>query len=307
MASASLTRVAVLGTGIMGAPMARNLAAADCAVTVWNRTAAKAEALGDVATVAPSAAAAVAEAEFVLTMLEHGPATSAVLFGEEAPPHPTPPSAGAARHAPMGALFIDMASIEPDRARAHAATLAAMGAEAVDAPVSGGEAGAIAGTLAIMMGGSESACARAAAVLAPLGRAARVGGPGAGQAAKLANQTIVGVTIGAVAEALALAEAEGCDPAAVRAALQGGFADSKILEAHGRRMIEGDYAPGGPCRLQRKDLDNALRAAAAGGLDLPLTRQAARAYAELVEDQGGAELDHSAYRLWLERQASQSS
>lgn len=298
MAEDAIRRVAVLGTGIMGAPMARNLAEGGFDVVVWNRTAAKAQALRDVAEIAPSAAEAVGAADLVITMLEQGPAVTSVLFGDD-----EGGGAGAAAAAGPGTLFVDMSSIEPDRARAHAERLSGLDCAGVDAPVSGGEAGAIEGRLAIMMGGAEADCARARPALSPLGRPLRVGGPGAGQAAKLANQTIVGVTIGAVAEALALAEAEGCDPAAVRAALQGGFADSRILEVHGRRMIEGDYAPGGPSRLQRKDLDNALRSAAAHGLALPLTAQAAAAYAELVERQAGGELDHSAYRLWLARTA----
>ena len=112
------------------------------------------------------------------------------------------------------------------------------------------------------------------------------------------------MTIGAVAEALALAEGEGCDPAAVREALRGGFADSRILELHGLRMIEGDYRPGGPARLQKKDLENALASARSSGISLPLTEQAAGAYRELVDAQEGGELDHSAYRLWLARRSS---
>lgn len=280
-----MTVIAVLGTGTMGAPMARNLGAAGFTLRLWNRTASKAQALADIGTVVATAAEAAAGADIILTMLENSAVVGAVLFDQ-----------GAVAAAP-GALVIDMSSIAPDAARDHAARCPG---GYLDAPVSGGERGAIAATLAIMVGGSAADFARAAPVFAALGRATHVGPAGAGQTAKLANQVIVGLTIGAVAEALTLAVRAGCDPVAVRAALAGGFADSPILANQGGRMIARDWAPGGRCRLQAKDLDNALAAADALGLDLPLTARVRAAYADLVGPMGLAELDHSAYWLWLQ-------
>ncbi|HQF29858.1 MAG TPA: NAD(P)-dependent oxidoreductase [Hyphomicrobiales bacterium] len=282
--------IALLGTGLMGAPMARRLLAAGLAVAVWNRTPEKAAPLvADGARLADTPAAAVADADVVLTMLENGAAVTDVLFAR-----------GAAAAMKPGAIVLDMSSIPPSTARDHAARLAEAGIGHVDAPVSGGTVGAAAGTLAIMAGGTEADIAALAPVFAPLGRVTRVGGHGAGQIAKLANQAIVGITIGAVAEALLLAAAGGADPAAVREAIRGGFAESRILELHGRRMIEGDYVPGGQVALQLKDLDTILATAADVGLELPLTRNVRDRYADLKDRLGGGQLDHAALLLQLE-------
>ncbi|MEZ5839505.1 MAG: NAD(P)-dependent oxidoreductase [Hyphomicrobiales bacterium] len=285
-----LPTVAVLGVGLMGAPMARRLIGHGFAVTVWNRTAAKAGALAaDGATVAASPAAAVGDADVVLTMLENGPIVGDVLFDK-----------GAAAAMKPGAIVIDMSSIPPAMAKDHASRLATLGLRHVDAPVSGGTVGAAAGTLAIMAGGEEADVAALAPVFAALGRVTRVGGHGAGQIAKLANQAIVGITIGAVAEALLLAAAGGADPAAVRDAIRGGFAESRILELHGRRMIESDYAPGGQVATQLKDLDTILATATDLGLTLPLAANVRERYADLKERLDGGPLDHAALLLQLE-------
>lgn len=286
----SATKVAVLGTGIMGAPMARNLAGAGFEVTVWNRTAAKAERLSDVARVAASAAEAAAGAEVVMTMLENSAVVTEVLFG----------AGGAVEASALGTLFLDTSSIQPSVARDHAAKLAEIGRRHVDAPVSGGEKGAVEGTLAIMAGGENADVEAAGALFAAMGQATHVGGHGAGQVAKLANQAIVAVTIGAVAEALLMAQEGGCDPAAVRQAVMGGFATSRILDLHGQRMIERNWVPGGPLRMQLKDLDNVLEQARETGLKLPLTEQAREAFATLAGKMDAREHDHSAYLLWLE-------
>lgn len=289
--TAAPLRVAVLGVGLMGAPMARRLLGAGFAVTVWNRTRAKAEPLSDVgATVAETAVEAVEGAAIVVTMLADGPAVADALFG----------SGRAAEALAPGALVIDMSSIPPATARDHAQRLAAHGRRHLDAPVSGGVRGAEAGSLAIMAGGDEADFAEAARVFAALGRATRVGPSGAGQVAKLANQVIVGVTIGAVAEALLLAAAGGADPAAVREAIRGGFAESRILEEHGRRMLERDFRPGGTVSTQIKDLETALDAAAEGGVTLPLTRDARDRYLFLRDAMGGGGYDHAALLLQLE-------
>ena len=284
-----MSTVTVLGTGLMGAPMARNLLKAGHEVTAWNRTRAKADALADDgARVAGELREAVAGASFVVTMLSDGPAVRAVL--DEV-----------ADAMEAGATLIDMSSIRLEEAREHATLLAGHDVRALDAPVSGGTKGAAEGTLAIMVGGEASAFDRARPVLEAMGRPTLVGPAGSGQLAKLCNQTIVAITIGAVAEAVLLARKGGADPDAMRAALAGGFADSVILRQHGDRMDAGDYEPGGPSRLQLKDLDNALREAGANGLALPLTEQVRERFHALVHEMDGGNLDHAALMLELER------
>jgi len=288
--TAAIKTIAFLGTGIMGAPMARLLAEAGFAVTAWNRTAQKARALaGDGVRVAASPGEAAGEADAVITMLSDGAAVSEVMFDLG--------TAGAAR---AGTLFIDMSSIEPGRARRHAGRLAGLGHAHLDAPVSGGESGARAATLAIMVGGAADAVLRAGPVLEALGRVTHVGPAGAGQIAKLANQAIVAITIAAVAEGLLLAAAGGADPAAVRAAMGGGFASSRVLDEHGGRMIERNFAPGGRCRTHLKDMDNILAEARELGLDLPMCTMVRGEFAAITHEMGGGELDHSALMLWLE-------
>jgi 2-hydroxy-3-oxopropionate reductase len=285
-----MQRITLLGTGLMGAPMSRRLLAAGFPLTVWNRTAAKAQALAPHgATVAPTAADAVAEADVVITMLEHGPATEAVWFGAG-----TDGSTGAGASSALraGTLVIDMASILPREARDHAARLARRAVAYVDAPVSGGTLGAEAGSLAIMAGGAPHDVERARPVLAPLGRLTHVGPTGAGQLAKLANQMIVGISIGAVAEALLLADRGGADMAQVRQALRGGFADSRVLEVHGQRMVERDFAKRGSVAIQLKDLRNALLTAQELGFDAPVTRLLEQLYAACAEH-GWSESDQS--------------
>lgn len=280
--------VAFLGTGLMGAPMARNLLQAGHAVRAWNRTRAKAEALApDGAEVFDTAAEAAAGAELVITMVSDGAAVAELMFAQ-----------GVADAMVPGAVHCDMSSIKPKEAREIAARLSGMDLGALDAPVSGGTRGAEAGTLAIMAGGSEGDFAKAAPALTAMGRPVRVGPSGAGQLAKLANQAIVASTIAVVAEAMLLARQGGADPAAIRDALKGGFADSTILQQHGERMTTANFAPGGPSRLQVKDLDNIMEEAAALNLRLPSTEAAQARFRRFVDDLDGAEKDHSG--LWLE-------
>lgn len=287
----AIRRVAVLGTGIMGAPMARRLAAAGFDVAAWNRDPAKAEALGP-GGVRPAATArdAVAGAGAVICMLSSGDVCDVVLLGEE----------GAAAAMDPGATLVVMSSIPVETARGQAAFCAARGLAYVDAPVSGGEKGAQEGTLAIMAGGAAEDVARLAPVFAPLGRVTHVGPAGAGELAKLANQMIVAGTICAVAEALLLAERGGADPAQVRAALLGGFADSAILRQHGDRMVRGDFAPGGPAKHQLKDTSTAKALARSLDLELPVLAEVDALFAALVAH-GGADLDHSAALVELRR------
>ena len=274
--------IAVLGTGMMGHPIARRLHAAGHRVHVWNRTRAKAEPLAALGiTVHDTPGEAVQAADVVVSLLENGPVVGQVLF-----------EAGAARAMRKGALFIDMASIQPREARDHAARLGEMGLSHLDAPVSGGTVGAENGTLAIMVGGRAEDFAQAQPVFAACGRATHVGPHGAGQLTKLANQMIVGITIGAVAEAVLFASKGGADMAKVREAIQGGFADSRILQLHGQRMVERDFAPRGRMAVQLKDMRNALATAGEIGFDAPITTLFESLYAQGVEH-GLGELDHS--------------
>lgn len=282
--------VALLGAGIMGSRIGRRLLEAGYPLQVWNRTAGKAAELAvRGALVCDSPVQAAAGADFVLLSLSDGASSAAVLF-----------DGGVAEAMPVAALVIDMGSNSPSDARAHAARLDALGRRHLDAPVSGGPGGAEQGTLAIMAGGDPADFARARPMLELLGRPTLVGPAGCGQLAKLCNQTIVALTIGAVAEALLLAAAGGAEPARVREALAGGYADSLILKVHGQRMLDRAFAPGGPSRLQLKDLHNILDAASAEGLTLPLAAHVTELYESLVA-RGGGELDHSALFLELER------
>lgn len=275
-------RVAVLGIGFMGLPMARRLCEAGHRVQVWNRTRDKAErvtAFG--ATVHDTAASAAAAADIVVSLLENGAVVEDVLFHQ-----------GAAAACRPGTLVVDMASIRPAEARDHAARLQALGVAHLDAPVSGGTVGAEAGTLAIMAGGEAADFARALPVFAALGRATHVGPHGTGQLAKLANQMIVGITIGAVAEALLLCEKGGADMAKVKDAITGGFADSRILQVHGQRMVDRDFAARARMTVQLKDLNNALGTASELGFDAPITQLFAQLYGDGIAH-GLADLDHA--------------
>jgi len=283
-------QIAVLGIGMMGLPMARRLCEAGHKVHVWNRSIAKAEPLAAAgATVHAHAADAVRNADFTISLLESGPVVAQVLFAP-----------GMAQAWRKGSLMIDMASIQPSEAREHAARLRELGVAHLDAPVSGGTVGAEAGTLAIMAGGTPENFARALPVFASLGRATHVGPDGAGQLAKLANQMIVGITIGAVAEALLFAAQGGADMAKVREAISGGFADSRILQVHGQRMVEGDFAPRGRMGVQLKDMRNAMATAQNIGFDAPVAALLTDLYQQGV-DHGLTDLDQSALFVELAR------
>jgi len=275
-------KIAVLGIGRMGAPMAQRLCAAGFNVQVWNRSPDKAQALIRYgATAHAQVQDAVCEANIVISLLESGPIVTHVLF-----------ELGAAQAMRPGSLMIDMASIKPAEAREHAACLNALGVAHLDAPVSGGTVGAEAGTLAIMAGGEASDFTRALPVLNVLGKATHVGPHGAGQLAKLANQMIVGITIGAVAEALLLCAKGGADMAKVREAIGGGFAQSRILELHGQRMVERDFAPRARMSVQLKDMRNALDTAQSLGFEAPISTLFEQLYAQAI-DHGLTDLDHS--------------
>jgi len=282
-------RIAFLGTGLMGAPMCQNLLSAGLQLTVWNRSLAKAEPLAKRgAIVADSPQSAASDADVVITMLSDGPAVSEVMFEQ-----------GAADAIREGATRIDMGSIGADEAIDHAKRHSERGVRYLDAPVSGGTRGAAAGELAIMAGGNAETFAAMQPVFAPLGQATHVGPNGCGQLAKLANQVIVAITIGAVSEALILAGGGGADRAKVREALQGGFASSRILTEHGQRMVKRNFEPGGPAKFQLKDLHNALSAADRLGLDLPITKLLHGLFDAMVQS-GKGDMDHSGLLTHLE-------
>ncbi len=291
MTSASATAplsIAVLGIGMMGFPMARRLCEAGHRISAWNRSRAKAERLLPFgAQVFDRPADAVAQADIVVCLLEDGRVVEEVLFG-----------LGTTDGLRPGSLVIDMSSIQPRQARDHAARLAALGIHHLDAPVSGGTVGAEAGTLAIMAGGKPADFERALPVFASLGRATHVGPHGSGQLAKLANQMIVGITIGAVAEALLLCEKGGADMGKVKQAISGGFADSRILQVHGQRMVERDFAKRAAIAVQLKDMRNALTTASEVGFDAPITGLFEQLFAQAAEH-GLADLDHSALFMEL--------
>ncbi|WP_296001566.1 NAD(P)-dependent oxidoreductase [Rugamonas sp.] len=280
-------RISFLGIGLMGEPMVRRLLQAGYTVTVWNRSPAKAAALAEAgARPAATLADAVGGAELVISMLATGPVVAEVLTA----------ALPALR---SGVLWVDMSSTKQAEAQQFHAQLRDRGMHFMDAPVSGGVGGAQAGSLAIMAGGSGADYARAQAVLAAMGRPTLVGPAGSGQVAKLCNQLIVGATLHVVAEALLLAQAAGADPAAVRAAIRGGYADSTILEIHGQRMLERNFVAGGQVKTQLKDMHNILHAARAAGLALPLTQLVAERYQAIAADYPQA--DHSAALLALEQ------
>jgi 3-hydroxyisobutyrate dehydrogenase-like beta-hydroxyacid dehydrogenase len=276
------THIALLGTGLMGTPMAQRLLNAGFQLTVWNRSPDKAQALRPLgATVAATPAQAVRDAQVVITMLQDGNAVADVLFAQ-----------GAAQAMQAQSVVLDMSSIAPAQATAHAQRLHTLGIAHIDAPVSGGTVGAQQGSLAIMAGGDEAVFNQLQPVFAAMGNATHVGPTGAGQLAKLANQMIVGITIGAVAEALLMAEKGGANMAKVRQAIGGGFAQSRILELHGQRMVERDFTKRAAMTVQLKDMRNALNTAQSLGFDAPVTTLFEGLYAQAVDD-GLADLDHS--------------
>jgi len=274
--------IGFIGLGLMGKPMARNLHTAGAQVIVHNRSQAAVDELaGEGMTPASSPTEVMGQAKTVILMLPDTAAVEIIL--EAIIPAVTP-----------GDLIIDMGTTEATFTRTMAARIESGGGAYVDAPVSGGTIGAENATLSIMAGGTDSAVERARPILEAMGgRVVHVGPVGAGQVAKAANQVIVGLTISAVGEALKLAERAGADPAKVREALKGGFADSRILEVHGQRMIDGDFTPGGKCVTQRKDLDQALKLGREYGLELPTTAQVMGQYDRVIES-GFGDLDHAA-------------
>ncbi|WP_269264965.1 NAD(P)-dependent oxidoreductase [Oxalobacter aliiformigenes] len=287
MNNRNLPRIAFVGIGLMGLPMAGRLVKAGYPLVAWNRTREKAlplEPLG--AEVASTLDEAVKSADMVITMLEAGPVVESVVQSMS----------------PVlreGTLLIDMSSTKQSEAREIRQMLEPRRVAFLDAPVSGGVVGAEAGTLAIMVGGTEKDFQRARPVFEVMGRPTLVGPTGSGQIAKLCNQLIVGGTVAIVAEAMLLAQAGGADPEAMRRAIRGGFAESRILELHGQRMLDRNFKPGGQIKSQAKDHANIMAAAQDAHLQLPLTALVSDLFSGLLTDH--AEADQAAALLALEK------
>ncbi len=278
--------IAFLGIGLMGNPMARNLLKHGYQVIAWNRTASKAESLKEYGARVAHDYKDIGNADIIITMLEAGPQVEAVM-------------SAALPYLKKDGLVIDMSSTRQSEAQDLNNKLKEQGIAFLDAPVSGGVLGAEAATLAIMVGGEQKDFERAKPVLNAMGRATHVGVAGCGQLAKLCNQLIVGGTLNIVAEALLLAQAGGANPIAVREAIRGGFAESRILEVHGQRMLDRNFMPGGQVKSQYKDMENILVAAAGAGIKLPLAEKVADHYQSLVKTTPLA--DQSAILLAVEK------
>ena len=282
-------KIGFIGLGIMGAPMCAHLIAAGHELYVHTRGKVPAD-IAERASVCASGKQVAASAEVIFTMVPDTPDVAAVLFGE----------GGVAEGLAPGKTVVDMSSISPIETKAFAEKINALGCDYLDAPVSGGEVGAKAASLTIMVGGPEAAFDRVRPLFELMGKnITRVGGNGDGQTTKVANQIIVALNIAAVGEALVFASKAGADPAKVRQALMGGFAASRILEVHGERMIKRTFAPGFRISLHQKDLNLALQGAKALGVALPNTANAAQLMQALAAH-GMADLDHSALVRALE-------
>jgi 2-hydroxy-3-oxopropionate reductase len=286
--------IGFIGLGIMGKPMARNLINAGYSLVVHNRSrAAVDELVNEGAQAAANSEEVAARTEIIITMLPDSPDVDFVFAGDN----------GIFSGLRSGTLLVDMSSISPAIARKLAGEAQRLGCDMLDAPVSGGEAGAISASLSIMVGGEAAAVERAMPIFESLGRnIVHVGGAGAGQVTKAANQMVVGTTIAIVSEALVLAAKSGVDPAKVRQALLGGFAQSKILEAHGQKMLEHNFKPGFRIRLHEKDMKIALGAGFEYGVPLMVTSQVAQMM-NAMNSMGHGDLDHSGLVKLIEAMA----
>ena len=286
--------VGFIGLGIMGKPMARNLLKAGYPLVVHNRSRAAVEELSKEGAQTATSSKEVAErSELLITMLPDSPDVEQVYAGEQ----------GVFAGAKPGMLLIDMSSIAPVVSRRLAKEAEKRGIDMLDAPVSGGEAGAISATLSIMIGGKASAVEQAMPIFQALGKnIVHVGEAGAGQVTKAANQMVVGTTIAIVSEALVLAAKAGVDPAKVRQALLGGFAQSKILEAHGQKMLERNFKPGFRIRLHEKDMKIALATGGEYGVPLMVSSTVAQMMTAM-RAMGNGDLDHSGLVKFVEELA----
>lgn len=285
-----MDKIGFIGLGIMGKPMAKHLLNAGYPLLILSTSASADELKKEGATVYENPRALASHADVVMTMLPDSPQVEAIVFGDH----------GALAGLKKDALFIDMSTIAPATSLALFNAFHEKGIAALDAPVSGGQAGAVAATLSIMVGGEDDAFQRALPIFEKMGKnIIHIGKPGAGQTTKACNQIVVGLTIQAVAEALTLAKKSGVDVAKVRSALLGGLAQSKILDLHGQRILERNFKPGFKIKLHRKDMNIALQTGK--NLSVPLPASAIVAcQMDAVLARGDGELDHSALALFLE-------
>jgi len=290
-----MAELGFIGLGIMGNPMASHLVKAGHAVRVYDLAEESVKHLCGLGAKACSCCREIAEkSDIIFIMVPDTPDVAAVLFGTD----------GLAEGLKPGSIVVDMSSISPIATKEFAKKLAAMGVKMLDAPVSGGQVGAENATLSIMVGGPVDVFNQIKPYFELMGKnIVHIGDHGDGQTCKVANQIVVALTIEAVGEALLFASKAGADPAKVRAALLGGFAQSRILELHGERMIKHTFNPGFRIRLHQKDLNLALESARSLGLSLPNTSIAQELF-NAVAAQGGSDLDHSAMVLALEKLAN---
>jgi 2-hydroxy-3-oxopropionate reductase len=290
-----MTEIGFIGLGIMGKPMASHLVKAGHTVHVCDLAEESVKLLCSLGAKACICCKEIAQkSDIIFIMVPDTPDVEAVLFGAE----------GVAEGLKPGSIVVDMSSISPIATKEFAKKLAAMGVKMLDAPVSGGQVGAENATLSIMVGGPVDVFNQIKPYFERMGKnIVHIGDHGDGQTCKVANQIVVALTIEAVGEALLFASKAGADPAKVRAALLGGFAQSRILELHGERMIKHNFNPGFRIRLHQKDLNLALESARSMGLSLPNTSLAQELF-NAVAAQGGSDLDHSAMVLALEKLAN---
>lgn len=286
-----MAKIGFVGTGIMGTPMVINLLNAGHDVKVWNRTPSKFKTLLDAGAVAcPELSQVGVDVEFLVCMLSDGKTCDEILFQEQ----------GAVSQLKPKSTVIVMSSIPVAKAKEQSQRCSQLGLQYLDAPVSGGEKGAINANLAIMVGGDEHVFSQAETVFKSLGRSVLVGKTGCGELAKLVNQMIVASTIATVSEGLLMAQQGGADPRKVKEALSGGFADSPILQQHGERMLNETFEPGGTARTQLKDTNTAMAHAQTLGLNLPVAKLVDQLFESMV-NAGDGGLDHSGLIRELKR------
>ena len=285
-----MNKVGFIGTGLMGFPMVKNLLKSGIKSKVFNRSITKAEPLKEFgAEISNSLKNVVQDNNFIITMLTDDDAVDCIMNHSDF-----------LDNLKLGSTVIDMSSVKPTTAIKYGNIFKSKNINYLDAPVSGGTIGAEKGSLAIMVGGEQSVFDNSENVLKVMGNPTLVGPVGSGQVSKLANQIVVGVTIGAVAEAITLCEKAGADPLKLIKALSGGWADSKILQTHGKRMIEKDFSPKGKTSTQFKDMNNILDCANSYNTHLPISNLVKEMYKNLV-DSGHGNTDHSSLYKEIER------
>ena len=282
--------IGFIGTGLMGLPMAKNILKSGFKLKAFNRSIEKAELLKEFgAEISKTISDVVKDSDFVITMLTDDSAVDAITSNSDF-----------LDNLKSGSTVIDMSSVKPTTATKHGNSLKSKNVNYLDAPVSGGTIGAEEASLAIMVGGEQSVFDNSEKILKTMGNPTLVGPIGSGQVSKLANQIVVGVTIGAVAEAITLCEKAGADPNKLIKALSGGWADSKILQTHGKRMIDKDFSPKGKTSTHLKDMNNILECANSYNTHLPISNLVKEMYKTLV-DNGHGNTDHSSLYNEIER------